>query len=201
MRMFAEKNDKRRQVIMFVLVALISFTIGANIRNIIPIATVNGEGISRTEFLKKLLKSNGEAVLNGMVTEKLILQEAKRQKVTIDKKDVDARIKQIERDLKRQGQTLQGALVVQKETLQELRGEVRLQLLVEKMFKTELTIRDGDIERYFKDNHIVRGTGAILESQLVSIREQLYAQKLRQKFLDWLAVQTKNAKVKIILKT
>lgn len=199
--MFAEKNDKRRQVIMFVLVALISFTIGANIRNIIPIATVNGEGISRTEFLKKLLKSNGEAVLNGMVTEKLILQEAKRQKVTIDKKDVDARIKQIERDLKRQGQTLQGALVVQKETLQELRGEVRLQLLVEKMFKTELTIRDGDIERYFKDNHIVRGTGAILESQLVSIREQLYAQKLRQKFLDWLAVQTKNAKVKIILKT
>ncbi len=191
---------KHKKLIVLAAIVFTSFAAGFLSRDLIPVAAVNNETIRRPVFIQALLKFGGKQVLNTLVTEKLILQEAKKKRVTVSRAEIDEKIEQLTKQLKTNNVTLQNFLAYQQKTKSEFEKEVRFQLIVEKLFKTEVKINDVDIENYFSKTRIQKGTGAILASQKIAINRILYQQQMREKLVQWLKNQQKISKVKIFIR-
>ena len=194
-----ELTPRKKLLTFFAVVSLISFIFGFKFRNLIPAATVNGEMISRRDFSEKLLKRSGQTVLNELVTEKLLLQEAKRQNVVVTKKEINEKINLFKRQLLRQGLKEESELAQNKKTRPILEREMRNQLLIEKLFGKNMAITDQSIEKYLESNNIRKGTAAIWESQKIAVNQILYQQRLQQRFLSWLDLKKKDARVRVLL--
>lgn len=190
----------RNRFVPYIVVFIIAFFLGVNLKNIVPVATVNGESIDRKTFNRKVLQIAGESVMNELITQKIIFQEAKQRNFTVSKKEVKDRVTELEKNLSKQGLNLKAYLISHRQTQSDLEQEMTTQMLVEKMFKSRVKVTDADIDNYFRQNRIARGTGAILESQLIAIRQQIYQEKLRKTFLTWLAIQARGAHVRVLLR-
>lgn len=159
------------------------------------VAVVNRTPITRLSLDQELEKQGGKQVLDNRVTEILIFQEAQKQKVQVSDADIDARIKEIENQLSSQGQNLDSLLAAQGQTRESLRGQVKIPMLVEKLLGKDIQISDADISAYFESNKAFYPKGTTLESKKESIKNELYQQKLQEKFQTWIADLKQQAKI------
>ncbi len=58
-------------------------------------AVVNGQPVSRLAVVNQLEKTGGKQTLDSLINQSLILQEAKKLKITVSNKEVDDEIKRI----------------------------------------------------------------------------------------------------------
>ncbi|MBI2430908.1 MAG: SurA N-terminal domain-containing protein, partial [Candidatus Levybacteria bacterium] len=150
-QLFLEKLRSSKIIVLATSVIIIAFLL-YYFRGVFVAATVNGKPILRLSLIKELEKQNGRRVLDSLITQTLILQEAKKQGVTVDKKETDAEIARIEANLAKQGQTLDGILIMQglnKETLIE---QIRLEKLIEKLLGKDVKVSEKEIEEYIEKN-------------------------------------------------
>jgi peptidyl-prolyl cis-trans isomerase C len=165
------------------------------------VALVNGQPISQTEFRSKLdaIKQAGKGffrspeearrirrdLLERMIDEKLLLQEAQRKRVVLEPRLIEATV-----DLIDQGYP-DGGLATQLEskglTLAEYRRATRESLLVQRLLKQEvadrIAISRQEIEEFY-DNHrerFVRPEQVRVRQIVTPTREQ--AEQLRKKIL------------------
>ncbi len=190
-------NDNKRNklvaaiVLITALLALAAYTLYK--QNLVA-AYVNGESISRLQVIRQLEKQNGKNILDQIITEKIILQEAKKRNITVTKQDTDREMKTIEDNLKQQGMTLDQALQTQGMTKDQLNDQMRIQVLIQKMVKPP-TVTDDEVTKYIAAN-----SEQLTEEQLAQpnfktqIKEQLQQQKLQaaiQKFVEDLKAKSK----------
>src|SRR3990167_5872836 len=128
---------KRPIVIICVILAVI---IGAAffLRSMFIVATINGEPVTRLQLISDLERQYGKQALEGLVTEKLILQEAKSKKVTVSDSDVITELKKIESQVSQSGQTLDQLLALQGMTRTDLQKRIKVQKIVEKLIVSNL---------------------------------------------------------------
>ncbi len=139
-------------------------------RKIKVVALVNGEPITLTDLQRALdgmkqaerrVLSTGERargikreLLEKMIDAKLLLEEAKRKRIVLAPRAVDATIEMIERDYTVGGLTEE--LLRQGKTMDSFRTETRDSLLIQKLLKREVVDRMAgsreEIEKYFKEN-------------------------------------------------
>lgn len=193
-------TTKRKYVGLLLLVAFISFLIGANIKRFIPVAIVNGENISTPRFTSELLKSAGRPVMSNLIAEKLIYQEAKKKKIIVAKQEIKNKVAEIEDGLNKQHLTLNDLLVSQNRSRADLEHEIELQFIIEKRFKDMLNITDKNVENYFSQAGIKKGEDAIYESQKIAIINNLRRDKLRDALSTWIAQQNSKAKIQYLIK-
>ena len=137
------------------LLALLLILLGVSafyFKSVFVAATVNGKPISRYELVKRLEQQSGKQMLDGLVTESLLMQEAKKQNIEITKEDVAAEIKNIEDTLSKQGVKLETALTTQNLTREGLEKNVTLQLTAKKLVEKDVKITDKDIADYIAKN-------------------------------------------------
>ncbi len=91
-------------------------------------ATVNGSKIRRSDVNRRLWELQGPAVLEDLISQKLIKQKAKKRKIRPDKAEVDRRIKNIEQQLP-EGASLGEKLKETGGTLKSLRKNISFQVL------------------------------------------------------------------------
>lgn len=152
------------------------------------VATVNGQPILRFTLIKELEKQSGEEILNVLVTQALIWQEAEKQGVTVSNEEVDQEVKQIEEELAAQGQDLNQVLSLQGMTRDELKEQVSIQKVAEKIVKKntkEVEVTDEEVENYFVENKDSFSEDADEEETKKNIRQQLEQQKLNQAIGLW----------------
>lgn len=190
------RNKKILLVGSYFLMAFLGFVFGINLRSLIPIATVNGEGISRQDFTRRVYMISGNQVLDQLIIYNLVEAEAKKRNVHVSQSEVQEQIKTVEKNLKKQSQTLDNYLAQQRNTKEMLEKEIQIQLLVEKMFGKSISITDQDINDYFVNARIQRGEGAIFESQKIAIRGQVQALKLQNEFGKWVTSALKNSDIR-----
>ena len=80
------------------------------------VAVVNGQPITTVEFYQNLKAQNGKDVLDQMVRNKLIFQEATKKGVNVSEKDIDKKLTEIEKQVGGKEQ-LKSALDQNPETL------------------------------------------------------------------------------------
>jgi hypothetical protein len=157
------------------------------------VATVNGQPIFRSALIKQLEAQSGKEVLDNLILETLVRQEASAKKITVSDEELEGEIKQIQERLAAQKQDLDQLLSLQGMTRATLKDQIKLQLLVEKLVdKTKAQVTDEEIKKYLADNKTFLPKDAKPEELAVQVRSQLEQQKMTALTQDWLkSLQTK----------
>jgi len=169
-------------------------------KSLVIAAFVNGMPVSRFSLIKELEIQGGQKVLDSLIEKSLIFQEARKQKVTVDKSLVDKEIERIETLLKDQNLTLDEALSMRGETRASLVEQIRLQKTVEALLGSKISITDDEIKAYFEKNTDLFDAKAKLEDVKDSVKEQLYQQKLSNAYSTWITELKTKAKIFYLLK-
>src|SRR5690554_6341594 len=118
-------------IIGLIVVALLALAVW-QMKSLFVAAMVNNEPITRLELLDELEKTYGSQVLDNMVSQKLVEQEAKNRGVSVSDEELNTRIDEIRGNIEQSGSSLEDALAMQGQTEDDLREGVRLSILIEK---------------------------------------------------------------------
>lgn len=116
-------------------------------------AIVNGQRISRSEFYRETLDRAGAEVLDELITNRLIEQEAAKNHVKIDPAAIDQQLEK-EKTMYAGGdeQVWQAILTQYGWTEQRRRIFIRNFLIAEQIIGKDITISDDDIKTYYEQH-------------------------------------------------
>lgn len=162
-------------------------------------ATVNGSPISRLAIIQKLEKASGKSLLDSLITEKLVQDEASAKKIIISDDEINAEIKKIEDQIVAQGGTLDAALGAQSMSRDDLKKQIVFQKEVETLVADKINVSDEEVAQYIKDNKISipEGQEAATEEQ---IKNDLRNQKLNTEAQTLITTLKAKAKIQYFVK-
>ena len=158
-------------------------------------AVVNGQPIWRVTVVKALEAQSGKTTLDSIITKTLILQEAKKRNITITQSDIDAQVNIISNNLKSQGSTLDQALATQGMTKADLNDEIKVQVAINKMVGTDVSVTQKEIDDYVTANQAQK-TANMTDAEFTAQETQaLKQQKLQTKTQEFVSALQAKAKV------
>lgn len=173
-RLVVSFDPKKAVLILVVLAAAAALYFG---KGLVVAAVVYGKPIGRVEVIKLLERQSGKAALTSLVNNRLIDHEAMAKGVSVSDNEIQEEIKKVETSLSAQGLSLEAALAGENMTRQDLENQVMTRKKVEKILADKLTVSDGEVDAYIKDNGIKLEKGQEAE-QKGAIKEQVVNQKL-----------------------
>jgi hypothetical protein len=159
------------------------------------VVEVNGQGISRLEYIKVLEAQGGKQILDGMTQEVMIMQEAKKQNYKVEQAVIDSEIAKIEEQVKAQGATLEEALTSQGMTREELVRQITLKKIVTELSKAKQEITAEQIKAFIDDNKAQLPPKATQQEMEEIAKEQIGLNAENTAITNWLAELKKNAQV------
>jgi len=114
-------------------------------------ATVNNSPVSNFELLAKMNQQYRTQTLTQMINEKIILDEAKKNKVAVTDQEVTEQIAKLEQNVGG-SQTLDSLLSQQGQTRDSLKDQIKIQLTIEKLYSQEAIISAEEITQFVKEN-------------------------------------------------
>lgn len=187
------KNKKTVPFLVIIIILII--TLLYIFKGVFVAALVNGEPITRLSVVKELEKQSGKAILENLITKKLILQEARKRNVVVTEAEINSELKKIEENLKAQRTTLDQALKLQGMTKTQLNDEIKIQLSIQKMVEGDIKITDKEINEFITENKESFPEGSTEAQMKTQAKEQLKSQKLQEKTQAFIADLQKKAKV------
>lgn len=164
-------------------------------KNLFLAATVNGSPITNFELLTRLNDQYREQMLNQMVNEKLIYEEARKARVTVGENEVNKRISELETKVGGP-QVLDSLLSQQGQTRASIKNQVRVELTIEKLYANEATVSAEEVSKYIEDNKdALSATDSA--SQQKEAEEALKQQKLVKTFNEKFQELKQQAKIQI----
>ena len=173
---------KKKKYFPYLLVLLILITAAYFGRSYLFAAMVGGKPITRVQLISELEKQAGQQALDSLITKELVSQEARRQGINITETEITGEIQRIEEILKAQGTTLEAALSMQGQTVNDLTDNIKLQKTVEKLLEDKLEVSDQEVTDYFEQNKQYYGEEINFEEIKESIEEQITQEKLSSEF-------------------
>lgn len=186
-------SKKKYFVILLVLIIVIGLLY--YFKSFLIAAIVNGQPITRFALMGELDKRFGKKTLDTLVTKTLILQEAKKQNITVSKEELDKKVKEIEDSLTKQGQNLNQLLDSQGMTMEDLKEEVKIQLILEKIAGKDIKVTDQEVDKYIEDNKSMLPKDSKIEDVKDNVRKQLEQDKLGEKAASILKQLRDSAKI------
>lgn len=184
------------KVILFIVLVYALF----QYRGLLIAASVNGQPISRVSVISELESASGNGVLENLINQELIRQKAESSHVQVSKEDIDNKIAEIETSLTASGQTLDSVLAMQGMTRESLEGQIKTQVMVEKLLEGDVTVSDEDVTTYMTENKEYLPTDKTEEEVKNLVREQLKQQKLSERFSTWITELKNEADIKSYVK-
>ena len=185
--------SKKTFVILFILIIA-----GAGLyflRQWLVVAEVNGQPISRLELYQQLEMQAGQQVLNGLIAKTLIVQEAENKKITVSQKEIDDRVKQLEKVLSKQGETIDQYLKAKRMSKQTFLEEVRIQVIIEKLLGKKIAVSDKEVNEYIEQNKEALPEGVKPEEIKEQVKQELQNQKVQMEIPNLLQDLQKKAKI------
>ncbi|MEK7627403.1 MAG: SurA N-terminal domain-containing protein [Patescibacteria group bacterium] len=175
-----KKSIKIKINIKIAIIIAVIIAVGALVyiyRGLFIAVTVDGSPISRLTVIRNLEKASGKSLLDSLITEKLIQNEANKKGIIVSNDELNARITIIQDQIVAQGSTLDAALVTRNMTMEDLRKQIALQIEVEKLVADKINITDEEVAQYIKDYAVSIPKGQ--EATIVAkIKDDLKNQKM-----------------------
>lgn len=153
-------------------------------------AIVNGKPIYRWQLNQTLMSRFGSKTLDGMISEALINDEAKKAGVSVSQEEIDARTKSLV-DSVGGGMSLDDLLAYQGMTRADFESQLRLQMLVEKLLGKDITVSDDEVTNYIAtesatltatdDAHMKEEAKQVILSQKINLKLQPWFADLKAK--------------------
>ena len=149
-------------------------------------AIVNGKPISRFAIVKSLEKTGGKQILDNLVIETLVAQEAKKNKIEVTDDEIIGEIAKIKQTLEEQGVSLDTALSERGLTLTELYKQITLQKQLEKILASRVNVTDEEIDNYIETNSKYYEDIEDKDELRAQVAEQLKQEKLGVEYQNWI---------------
>lgn len=177
--------------------ALVAIALLISARSLFIAAMVNGVPITRIEVIRNLEKQRGAQMLESMVNEKLIYQEARKANVSASADDVSAEVEKIKAQMVAQGQVLDSYLVSQGISQELFEDQIKLQLTLEKVLGDKLNVTDEEVNSFLEANK--EYLPEMGENELKDLaRGELRQQKLSAVVPAWLTELKDNSSIDYI---
>ena len=187
------KMSKKTAIIIAVIILL--GVLVYTYKGLFIAATVDGSPISRLAIVQKLEKASGKKLLDSLITEKIIQNEANAKKIVVSDDEVNGEIKKIQDQLTAQNSTLDAALASQGMSMDDLKKQLILQMEVEKLVADKINVTDEEAAQYIKDNNvsIPEGQEAATNDQ---VKNDLRNQKLNKEATALITTLKAQAKIR-----
>jgi foldase protein PrsA len=184
------KNTK----LLYTIVALLALSalLIANKQWVVA-GVVNGKPIWSWQLNKIMTDRFGKQTLEGIISEQLIADEAKKQGVVVGKADVDNKQAEI---LKTLGAnvSVDELLKYQGITRNDFDNQIRLQLTVQKILGKDVAITEGDVDSYVEKNR-----ATLTATEPATLREEakqaILDAKVGEKLQSWFQELKNKAKI------
>lgn len=189
----------RKSYIVFLLILAAVIGILYYFKGLFIVATVNGQPITRLAVIGELEKRGGNQAVDSLITRELIQQEGKRQNVSVTEKEMDDEIKKLEESLGGK-EAFEQLLQLQGLSRSDLKEQVRMQKLVEKMLAGQIQVTEKEVDEYIEKNKetLLKNT-TDSASLKTNVTQQLKQQKLSEKLKPWLDSLKQKAKIRSFL--
>jgi len=159
------------------------------------VAIVNGQPISRLAYYQNMEKQVGKATLDQLISESIVLGEASKKGVTIEKSVIDAEIAKVEAQLKEQGQTLDVALKSEGLTKADFERQITIQKMVEKLAGNVPEPTQAQIDEFLTQNKAQLPKTATKAELQTLAKTQVSAQIRKDALQTWFDNLKKEAKI------
>lgn len=184
------KNQKIAVVVAVIVGIILYFYKGFFVA-----ATINGVPITRWSIISQLEKTAGKQTLDSLVTKELVLQEANKRKIVVSDQEINQEMSKIEENVKRQGGNFEELLKAQGMNREDLKDQVKLQKLVDKMFTNQIKVSEQEVDQFMTENQESLPETTDEAALRVSITQQLRQQKLSQRIQELIDNLKKAAKI------
>lgn len=177
------KTSRSTYIVIIILAILILIVLK---RSWFVAASVNGAPITNLELQNALNQQHRGKVLTRLVTERIISDEARKQGVVVKNSDIDERYNSM-------AETFGGADVLQSmlaqdgQTVDIFKNQIKLQLMVEKMYEQEATVSAVEIQDFIAQNESqLQSTESAQQVKEVEsvLKQQKISQIFNERFVD-----------------
>lgn len=157
------------------------------------VAMVGMKPITRYSINQQLFKQGGQAMVDNMVTEIMVKDELSRLGIKVTDEEVNAKIDSIKKSLG-EGQDLTALLAQRGMTLDDVKKQLVLQMGVEKVVSSKVSLTDQEVNKFITDNgqYMTATTEAGKKEEAATALRQ---QKMQTEVSTWVESLRKNAKV------
>jgi foldase protein PrsA len=152
------------------------------------IASVNGENISKDEFYDALVKSNGDQVLDSLISQKIVELESVKQNIVISDADIQKEIDKYYQDYGGEEGFTQ-ALATSGYTLDKVKKDIVNNLEVKKLLGPQISVTEEEMKAYFEENKASlaqSGQAANYEQSKAAINDTLLEKKIGDEYANWM---------------
>ena len=176
------KNVRNLTIAMFIVLLLVTLYL---LKGFFVAAMVNGKPISRWALIRELEEKQGQATLDDLVAQELIIQEAAKKNIVVSLEDIKPDLENISTQLEAEGTTLDAALASRGISRSQFEENFRMQKMLEKILADELNVSDEELMKYFEENKEFMGENANYEDLKEDLRLQLKQQKFDLEYQKW----------------
>lgn len=116
-------------------------------------ATVNGEQITKEQLHEAMLAQGGREILDQLISKVLVAKEAQNRGITVSEEEIDEQLNTIiEENFAGQEESFNQAIEQYGLTIDSVREDIRIQLLMEKIASVDLEPTEEELETYFTEN-------------------------------------------------
>ncbi|MFD0694424.1 peptidyl-prolyl cis-trans isomerase [Paenibacillus sp. GCM10027628] len=116
-----------------------------------PVAKVNGVNISNTQLYDAMLTSGGKQTLDSLISDEIINQEAKKAGIQATDDDINNELASVRKSFASDSE-FQQTLTSYGMTLDDLKKNLKTQVLLNKILSPQVKITDDQIKQYYNAN-------------------------------------------------
>lgn len=116
-----------------------------------PAAVVNGDPITFEELDTLLERRYAAQIIDQLIIERLIVQEAEKQNVTATEEELAAELERARGSLQ-PGQDFEQAVAEQFGSVEAFREQLRLNVLLQKLLAPQIQLNDAQLQQYYNEN-------------------------------------------------
>ena len=146
---FSQKKLSKKAVIVFTIIALLLLAFYK--KDWFIAATVNNQPITNLELQKRLNDQYKTQLLNQIVNEKIIEQEAAKKGVIISPNQINTKVAETENQYGG-AESFNALLSQQGVSKQDFIKQIKLQLIVEKLYQSEVDPTADEIKQFMDTN-------------------------------------------------
>lgn len=192
----AVKNQSQTFTMVVAALVLIVLAMGyVKFKYLLIPAVVDGGPIFSWQYVKALNQTAGKQVIDQLIVEKLIAQEAKNQKIELTQEEIDAEIARLDEQFKSVG-GLDAFLSSQGLKKADIQKQLELNLKVQKIVAGKVNVTAEEVDKYYTENAADYKDKKVEEAK-TEIKQLLSDQALQQQVGTW--IQDLRAKAKITI--
>lgn len=173
-------KSKKFYLIIAVLIAVIIISASIFYSQGQVVARINDETISKEDLYNLLVEQNGQTVLDTLIDQSIIKQEAAKQKIVISEQTIDKKIEELEQSYGSE-EEFNTALTTYGTTLEKVKEDLAVSLMVEKLLEPEISITEEEMKTYFEEHKEEFATAEKVQASHILTASEEEAKKVKEK--------------------